>query len=165
MEFNKQNLEYLIEDATYLQDEIEALKYVIHDIPFDEKPGDEDSIIEMIALIDHAQLTYYRPILETFRSAKNPNFSNIKPDFRRSFQFGLSEELTVDKVLNKIIKHRAALLNIAHDIPVIAWQKKGILNGEEISLFDIFQEMIVFERNQLKKVADRVMALGSERKN
>jgi hypothetical protein len=165
MEFNKQNLEYLIEDATYLQDEIEALKYVIHDIPFDEKPGDEDSIIEMIALIDHAQLKYYRPILETFRSAKNPDLSNINPDFKSSFQFELTDELTVDKVLDKIIKHRAALLNIAREIPILEWQKQRKLKNKEISLFDIIQNMIVFERSQLRKVADRVMALGKERKN
>lgn len=163
MDFNKKNLEYVLEDASYLQDEIEALKYVIHDVPFDEKPGGEESIIEMIAMIDHAQLQFYRPILEEIRSSSRPNFSKINPDFRKTFKFEIKEDESVEKTLDRIIKHRAALINIANSIPVITWQKKVTVKGQENSLFQVMQDMIKFERSQLKKVADRVMALSKEK--
>ncbi|HKJ31620.1 MAG TPA: hypothetical protein VKA34_07320 [Balneolales bacterium] len=163
MDFNKKNLEYVLEDATYLQDEIEALKYVIQEVPFDEKPGGVESIIEMIALIDHAQLQFYRPILEEIKSNNRPDFKKINPDFKNTFEFEMKEGESVEKVLDRIIKHRAALINIANSIPVITWQKKVTINHRDKSLFQIMQEMIQFERAQLKKVADRVMALGKEK--
>ncbi len=162
MEFNKENLEHLREDATYLQDEIEALKYVIHDIPFEEKPGGTESILEMVALIDHAQVTYYRPILEQYRKKSNPDMTQINRNFHQSFILEMKEGDTVETVLNRIIKHRAALLNLASQIPAIEWQKKVIADGRDKTLFDIFEEMVHFERQQLKKVADRVMSIERE---
>lgn len=162
MEFNKDNLELLREDAAYLQDEVEALKYVIHNVPFDEKPGGTESILEMVALIDHAQVTYYRPILEYFKNRQNIDLSDVKKDFHKSFKLNMQEGVTVETILNKIIKHRAALLNLSLQIPAIVWQKKVLINHEEKSLFDIFREMVLFEREQLKKVADRVMSLERE---
>lgn len=162
MEFNKENLEHLREDAAYLQDEIEALKYVIHNVPFDEKPGGTESILEMVALIDHAQVVYYRPVLEQYKSKSDSDLVDIKRNFDQSFKLELKEGDTVETVLNRIIKHRAALLNLASQIPAIQWQKKIITDRKKKSLFEIFEEMVHFERQQLKKVADRVMSIERE---
>lgn len=161
MDFNKDNLEQLQEDAAYLQDEVEALKYVIHNVPFDEKPGGVESILEMVALIDYAQMTYYRPILEYFGNKRGVELAGISKDFHK-FKLDMQEGDTVETILNKIIKHRAALLNLALQIPAIVWQKKVLVDDEEKSLFEIFREMVLFERDQLKKVADRVMSIERE---
>jgi len=42
MEFNKTQIDQLTEDVSYLQDEVEALKYVIHSVPFEENQLEEN---------------------------------------------------------------------------------------------------------------------------
>lgn len=162
MEFSKEGLSQLIEDANYLQDEIEALKYVINDVPYEDKPGGADSILEMIAIIDFAIKEFYRPIIEDITRTSNGG-KQFKLNVKEKFKLDMDDYGTVDKLLDKIIKHRAALLNLVQRIQPIEWEKKGRIEESSLSVYDLMHHMVDFERSQLKLVADRVMALQRDR--
>jgi len=158
MDFNKSQIDQIIDDASYMQDEAEAFKYVISTVPYSEKPAGEESILEMIALIDHAQKKFYRPFVETAaRLTKRP--VEYDENFAKTFSLDKEKYSNPEYLLNKIIKHRAALLSILEKLSALDWNKKAEVKNRERSIFDVMTEMVHFERNQFKKVADRVMAI------
>lgn len=162
-EITQEDLEKLIEDASYLEDEAEAMQYVIEDVPYDESPPDGRSIGEMLLLIDHAQLSYYRPIVE--EAVKNPRPTHLDQYTHYTEEFEADEEKLKDiqKVLGKLAKHRAGLVNVIKDISLIDWETVLYSNGQQILLYDFVQEMISFERGILKNIADLVMIYNQEK--
>ena len=160
MDFTIEDVKQIMEDARYLQDEIEALKYVIHDVPYDEKPSEgEYSILEMVGMIDHAQVAFYRPAMEEIIKQSSPEIS-VSTDYESSFKLRKDENDTVDTILNRIIKHRAAFLNFMSKIKPLEWERSGYVNGMKRSVYSLLNELINFERDQLKRVAERVMTLN-----
>lgn len=157
-EVTQQQFENLIEDAEYLQDEAEALKYVIDQVPYKEVPPDGMSIYQKLSLIEHMQTEYYRPIVEkTFEHPRVLNLSAID-HFSETFETDDEEEIDIIKLLNKIIKHRAALLNLFKKIPLIDWER-GINDKRDnlISVYDFASDMVREERKILKEIADLVL--------
>ena len=162
-EITQEQLDELVEDAAYLQDEAEALKYVIENVPYTETPPDGKSIAEMLLLIDHAQLSYYRPILE--EAFKNPRPTRLEDyeHFRETFEADEDKLKDIQKLLSKIAKHRAGVVNVIKNIPLIDWEI-GIYNGKkELSLYDFMRQMIRFDRSMLKQIADQVMVFEQEK--
>ncbi|NCP84413.1 MAG: hypothetical protein GW823_05860 [Bacteroidetes bacterium] len=162
MEFNKTQIDQLTEDVSYLQDEVEALKYVIHSVPFEEKPAGRESILELVAMIDHAQKVFYRPFVESVAGFAKPE-DFIDDEFRKSFSLEMDKIETVDNLLDKIIKHRAALLSVLQKMNIIDWNRKGMVKGRSKTIYIVITEMVEFERNQLKMVAERVISLERDR--
>lgn len=162
-EITQEQLDELIEDAAYLQDEAEALKYVIESVPYTETPPDGKSIAEMLLLIDHAQLSYYRPILE--EAFKNPRPTRLEDyeHFRDTFEVDEEKLKDIQKLLSKIAKHRAGVVNVIKNIPLIDWEIAIYNDNKELSLYDFIQQMIRFDRSMLKQIADLVMVFEQEK--
>lgn len=156
-EITQEQYNELLEDARYLQDESEALMYIIDQVPYTEVPSGGLSIIQMLALIDHAQQNYYRPLIE--KSFSSPRVLQLKnfEDYNKTFEFD-EDEKDVQKILRKLSKHRAAILNLFERIPLIDWER-ALKNekGRTISLFDFANEMVRNERKILKEIADLVL--------
>ncbi len=157
-EINQQSVDNLISDLKYLQDEAEALKYVIDSVPYDQQTPSGSSVIERLMYIDHAQHHYYREILE--EAFKSPRPINLNQYRKPADSFEPDPELSTDiqKVLFKLSKHRAALLNVVEKIPVIDWEReiKGI--NQEITLYRFVEQMVMEERKVFKEIADLVMS-------
>lgn len=162
-EITQEQLDELIEDAAYLQDEAEALKYLIESVPYTETPPDGKSIAEMLLLIDHAQLSYYRPILE--EAFKNPRPTRLEDyeHFRDTFEVDEEKLKDIQKLLSKIAKHRAGVVNVIKNIPLIDWEIAIYNENKELSLYDFIQQMIRFDRSILKQIADLVMVFEQEK--
>ncbi len=162
-QISQEELDQLVDDASYLQDEAEALKYVIGNVPYTENPPEGKSIAEMLLLIDHAQLSYYRPILE--EAFKNPRPTRLEDfdHFRDTFKVDEDKLEDIQKLLSKIAKHRAGLVNVIKNIPLIDWEITIYNNDRELLLFDFIREMIRFDRSVLKDIADRVMIYSQEK--
>lgn len=157
-EVTQEQFENLIEDAEYLQDEAEALKYVIDQVPYEEIPPDGMSIYQKLSLIEHMQTDYYRPVIQkTFEHPRVLNLSSVD-HYKETFETNDDEEADVIKLLNKIIKHRAALLNLFKKIPLIDWER-GINDRRDnlISMYDFASGMVREERRILKEIADLVL--------
>lgn len=164
-EISQEEVNGLIEDASYLQDEAEALQYVIDTIPYAESPPGGQSIAEMLLLIDHAQLSYYRPIIED--ACENPRPTHLKnyPDFRETFEADEDKIKDVQKILRKIAKHRAGLVNYINKISLIDWETVVYEDDKQILLFNFLSSMVRFERGILKDIADQVKAYKNDRQS
>jgi hypothetical protein len=166
-EITQEQFNELISDAEYLLDEAEALKYVIDSVPYDESPPDGMSIYNMLKLIDHAQVNYYRPITERVfaenRMIRLSDFEHYKDTFEEVTE---KDEMDIQKTLSKIIKHRAAVINVFKRISLIDWERelKGE-RGESLILFDLASKMVRDERNILKEIADLVLIYQNERQH
>lgn len=166
-EITQNQLKALLSDAEYLLDEAEALKYVIDSVPYTESESGELSIYNMLKLVDHAQVSYYRPIIEKGISDSRPIKLSHFEHYRETFEEVTDkDEMNVQKVLSKIIKHRAAVLNLFKKISLIDWERevRGE-NGESLILFDVARRMISEEKITLKKVADLVLYHQKEMSN
>lgn len=158
-----EEVEQLVEDVAYLQEEANALRYVIESVPYTQSPPDKPSIAEMLLTIDYVQRAYYRPALETSRE----NSRTLRPGRRKEVMedFELDEQKAeeIQNVLRKLAKHRAGLVNLIEQIPLIDWEKTVAREGEELSLFEFVREMVRFERARLKDIADQVMMFNRDR--
>ncbi len=148
-------LHQLLDDASYLEDELEALKFVIESVPYREKPLGEYSILELIALIDYAQEHIYRPLFEL--AAQN---KQLRPKDEPEFTFKQDKVTSVNKFLDSIIGHRVSLMKTVDKIHSEEWKEPVV--GRDITLFDLLDNMIDNEREQLRKVAERVMTMDDE---
>jgi len=155
-EVTQEKYEQLLDDAKYLQDEAEALMYIIDQVPYTEVPTDGMSIIQMLALIDHAQKNYYRPIIEkSFSSSRSLQLNKFE-SYDETFEFS-DDEKDVQKILKKISKHRAAVLNLFDKIPLIDWERKIKSGYQSLTLFEFANKMVRDERRILKEIADLVL--------
>lgn len=163
-ETTQEDLDNLYNDAEYLLDEAEALKYVIDRVPYDESPPNGMSIYNMLRLIDHAQTNYFRPVIENvFAENRLQRLSEFE-HYTESFDEDPDEETDIQKVLSRIIKHRAALINSIKQIPLIDWEKKlKQEQGNEINLLAFAERMITTERKKLKEIADLVLVYQNEK--
>lgn len=164
-EISQEQLNRLVEDATYLQDEAEALKYVIDEVPYNESPPNGRSIAEMLLLIDHAQLSYYRPILKSAVKDSRPTHIENFTHFTDSFEPDIKKMADIQKLLSKLAKHRAGVVNTITEISLIEWETVIYNDNQQLLLFDFIQQMIQFDRAQLKKIADLVMLYNNEKQN
>jgi hypothetical protein len=160
-EVSQEELNQLIEDAAYLQDEAESLKYVIDEVPYNERPPEQYSIAEMLLLIDHAQLTYYRPVLEEAVGDPRPTHLDNFAPFKETFEPDEEKLKDIQKLLSKLAKHRAGVISTIKSISLIDWESIIYKNNQQLLLFNFIQEMIRFDREQFKKIADLVMIFNT----
>ena len=151
----KARLHQLLDDASYLEDELEALKFVIESVPYRDKPLGEYSILELIALVDYAQEQIYRPLFEL--AAQN---KQLHPKEKPEFAFKQDKVTSVNKFLDSIIGHRVSLMKTVNNIHSEEWKEPVV--GRDITLLDLLDNMIDNEREQLRKVAERVMTMDDE---
>ncbi|MGF1670245.1 MAG: hypothetical protein ACFCU6_07340 [Balneolaceae bacterium] len=162
IEVTQRQYEQLIEDAAFLQDESEALKYVIDSIPYDLSPPEKRSVKESLQLIDYAQMNYFRPIIERAVKEKRPIHLGRFDHFEKSFKG--DSEADIHKTLDKIGIHRAALLNLFQNISLIDWEIVIYDKNENpLSLYDFAQKMIKNDRQILKEIAELVMIFENEK--
>lgn len=164
MDISQEEVRQLTDDIAYLQDEAEALRYVIDSVPVHDSPPGGSSIAEMLMIIDHAQCSYYRPIVEEARGRRRPLSLDEVDHYRDTFE-GSSGEEEIGKMLGRLAKHRAGLVSILKDIPLIDWEGTLRRGEEKLTLFELMQEMVRFERGRLKEVADQVMVFNQDRQS
>lgn len=159
----QERLTRLIEDLTYLQDEAEALQYVIDSVPYEDSPPDSYSILDNLLFLDYLQVNYFRPLFESVKGSSHNVQVSSKPthDSVNSIS-DHDEKPDIQRVLAKISKHRAALINIIRQIPLTHWDKY-IYNGEEEqTLYEFSKDLIFADRKILKEIADLIMAFQKD---
>jgi len=161
---SQEDVNNLIEDARYLQDEMEALQYVIEEIPYSQEHPTELSIAEMLYRIDHAQKYYYKPVLEKVKKISD-RIVDVRRlgNYQESFEFEKIQEKDIQEKLQKIVKHRAALVSAMESITFIDWKQSVETREGDIQLFKLLQNMVHHERSVLKKIADRVLVHSKEK--
>src|SRR5699024_61507 len=132
------------------------------EVPYDQSPPDQPSIAEMLLLVDHAQTSYYRPVFEETLSSDRPTHLDAFTHFEENFSLD-DEEVDIQKILRKISKHRAGVVNLLEDTSLIDWEEVVYDEGEQLSLFNFIKQMIYFGRDMLKKIVTRVRIFSQEK--
>lgn len=161
---NREVIDKLIEDAAYLQDESEALGYVIDSVAYDEKPPEGLSILEKLMLIDSLQQSFFRPGFDQVLSSSRPvRITNID-QFIADFNISDTDDREIQKILSRLSKHRAAVINIFSKYSLNDWEKDISVQGEEVdSALGFANLMVRKERTLLKEIADMILALEHEK--
>lgn len=162
-EITQEERDRLIGDISWLQDEAEALQYVIDSVPVRETPPGGRSIAEMLLLIDHAQQEYYRPVLMHAPGRSKPYDMEQHPPFDETFEMDPGKAEDVQRMLQKIAKHRAALVNTATGISLIDWETPLNQGEQRVMLFDFIRGMVRWERSVLKEIAEQVRIWHQDR--
>ncbi len=155
------DLRILINDLAYIQDELEALKYVISSVPYDERPPGSVSIKDMIGLLKEQQERYYRPLIESatgkLKAADPETITPVNEDFQ------IDDHVDIQELLNKTIKKRASYVNLLNNLPQEKWSTEFKAGDQIFTVAELIEEHISFDRKQLKRVAEYIMALEKTR--
>ncbi|KPQ00376.1 MAG: hypothetical protein HLUCCA01_00510 [Bacteroidetes bacterium HLUCCA01] len=127
----------LIDDAAYLLDEITSLKPLIRVIPFEERPGDEFSALEILLCADYAQ--------EQLLKSSELNLTHAQQ--RVNMLRHQDSKLDIDSVLNSLMSNRNALLAQLQDSPE---------NRRSL------QTLITFERSLFRQIAERILTINTQ---
>lgn len=154
------NVSEMIEDLGYLQEELEALKYVIPAVPYSERPPGAVSILDMIGRLKEQQERYYRPLIQNMvRSDSDQEVSWVDDKFQ------VADDTDMEELLNKTIKKRSSYVHFLRQVPERKWEVTADPDGQgKRRVAELLREHIEFERRQLKEVADIVMTLDPSRK-
>ncbi len=153
----------LVNDVAYLEHEAEALKYVIDTVPYMEKPAKNgSSIVETLLFLDHAQQEYFRKVIESTLYNNRPINLNSYLDPEETFEMDNDKAKDVQKILYKIAKHRAAIIMMIENRPIIDWEKTIVKGRDSITLFSFVQSMVRKERIILKEIADLILSFQNK---
>ena len=166
---NQPNLEELVIDLAYLRDEARALQTVIKDIPVNDQPPGQLSIIQIFFLLDRIQ-DQVISVLKAIQAEQWEDLSSFKPyqQFEQGMlsknEEGASEsEEGIHDVLADLISNRKLLVNQLQSITIAQLQHNvAIEGGENKSMAALLRELVIFERKKLKEVADRVLVYSQE---
>jgi len=163
-EVTKQTLDNFVQDAAYLADEAEALKVVIESVPYAVTPEGGMSIFNKLRLINHAQHSYFRRVMESVFSENSTLRLTSVAHYTDTFESEPDDEADVESVLQLIIKNRTSFLSMIDKFPFTSWERTLVNEeGDTITLLDFAREMIRDERKLLKEIADLVMIYQKER--
>lgn len=166
----KTSVEHLIDDARYLGEELEALKTVIHSVPYNERPVQQDSILDMICRIGLIQHKYLKAAADLLKSSvklenlpdlpRNPA-SVISKDNIQSLQ----QSSNATEIIDHIIHERKELLSVFDEYmqegdETIRAHSSDIVRE---SLKKLMYDLVSFERKQLKEAAERVLSIETDR--
>ena len=170
---NSKKVEDLLKDIEYLIYEIEAFKSVIYEVKYDDKPPGQNqlSILDKIRLIGYVQSHYYEELVRSVVDQKEGRDSVSREEVRKRFiqevSAGSKQQHDAGHFLSEIIESRQRLLEQLRDLESKRWEQEVNRNdGDEtdsITLHELMEEMVEFERNELKEIADRVQVMSIDR--
>ncbi len=152
----------LIEDASYLQKEAEALQYVIDEVPYNETPPDGQSIATILSLINHAQRSYFQPVFDDAVNNRRPTRLANFEHYEKTFQAENEELENIQKLLHSLAKHRASLINRFNNISLTDWGTIIYDDDKEILLFKFIRRLVQLDQIQLKRITNLVMVYNQE---
>jgi hypothetical protein len=160
MKTTPEKIAIILDDASYLIDEMEALSFVIKVIPVTERPAGTYSVLEFIASIDYAQIAFYRKAAQLFLSETTFFIPHHKSSFKPDT---ISNDVSI--VLSELKKNRIEFVDFLKSVPEKQWEVLFTLNNQEYSLFELLTEMIQNERSILREIAERVLAIDQSKAN
>lgn len=159
----------LLEDAAFLGDELQALKHVIASVPARERPLEQESMIDIIAEIGHLQASRYLPAIR--KLGNEMGFTHDQPvngaegceKEEKWFDADQINELDTEDILNQIIHDRERLISMLEKHSDELYRRSIEEKEGNTTVYDLLSGMITFERKQLKRVTERVLAIDLER--
>jgi hypothetical protein len=155
----------LIEQATYLQDEAQALAYVIDDIPYDEQAAGGRSIRDWLILIDANQMQRFKPLTDAVTKGSNKplNLKELSEEQLVDRYDAEDKVLPIHELLQKIAKHRGSILAGLERMSGYDLDRDvSVRGGKQQQLLTCIEQLIEQEREMLKQIASIVKDLQTE---
>lgn len=157
-----QEFEQILDDVSYLLDELNALIMVVGSVPVFERPGGEFSIAEHFKLAnifqDETYIHSIKPILnENFTHLMQVEFSGIKSSFKKQrLNAEVEEKDGIDIVLESFKSGRKNLLSEIES-------HKSELSTEQIrGLIKSLKYLVEKERGILKLIAEHILTISRQ---
>ncbi len=154
------NYKKLVEDAAWLQDELELLKGMISIVPCLDKPLEQESICDMIRKIGVACESFYKPVIKSALEHKGDLHLSITRNFELQNQDKNPED--VIDLLDMIKNARKELLEMMMALQPDDLKRKVYMEEGITTIEEILTDMVLFDRKQLKLIAERTLALDSD---
>lgn len=160
-------------DVEYLADELVAFKGLVEWIPFDERPLGQQSISDMLGTIQHVQFQVVVPLLSEWEQTQSDGTRIEGSTALDKLLFGKEGysdqpeqqvEGSVLELLDRIVETRKHIIDSLHLNSGYASEKRIALNGHDVSLSEVIQAMVKFERSKLRKIGERIQAMETDRR-
>ncbi len=162
-QYTYHDFEQLASDAAWLLEELDVLKRMLPVIPYHERPMGQESVLDMIAKIGYVTEVYYRPALQFFvnHNAKL-HYTSIE-EALKFFSDQYYRDSEPNALLDRLISNRKELLDFLSQIKKDQFNHRIHMDGRVWSLAELVHEMVRFDRQQLKQVAERVLDMQTDR--
>ena len=153
----------LIEDAAWLTEELESLKCILPELPYSDRPMGQESILDILAKIGAAHEQFFTPLINNLQTGGEGESSVENIDFEtlQANQATFGDDPL--KLLDKLISQRLSLVATLEKLDESAIHGMISLKTGDTDVFTLINRMILFDRSQLKKVAERMLAMDAER--
>ena len=153
----------LIQDAAWLTEELESLKHMLPGIPYADRPMGQESVLDILARIGTAHDRFFMTTLVSLQRGEADPASSLSIDVETPIRNVTTPEEDPLKLLDKLISQRVILVGLLEALDATVIQKKITFKDGELDVFTLIARMIRFDRNQLKQIAERILAMDAKR--
>lgn len=148
----------LIDQLSYLVEEVEALRSVVGSLPDQIKNGrptpDTLSMKELYGAIATLDAEVRSPRAAQLTSEDDPSFTSVDIDDR--VQDNGWNEQPIDDILDQVQEARHALLAQLDELPLEAWHRTATLDDESVTLFDLVHRITQTDAERLRDLGYRL---------
>lgn len=170
----RSDIDNLLDDIEYLVYELDALKTVIEGVEYnDQLPGSNQlSILDKLRSLGYVQEGYYKYIIGKVVDEEESEINLKREKVYEKFLERLSHEeeekhQDIEEVLVEVISEREELLSRLKEFSIPLWNRDFERHDSEedkkITLYTLLNEMVSFERNELKDIAERIQIMSIDR--
>ncbi len=163
MQPNKIHIQDLIEDAGWLQEEMKLLKTIIDVIPYDDRPLEQESVLDVVAKIGYACDNYFKPLIHNAVNCNDDLDMTPSSHFDSHYSIEYHEGRSALELLDHIIETRSEVQGLLKSLQPKEFDRIMYLKEGEVTLEKLLRDMVMYDRKQLKKVAERVLTIDPER--
>ncbi len=153
----------LIQDAAWLTEELESLKQMLPEIPFADRPLGQESVLDILARIGTAHDQFFLPVFDRVQRRE----ANAAPGLSSNFETRLKKATTSEedplKLLDMLISQRIALVGTLEKLDASAILRDISFKDGKTDVLTLIARMVRFDRNQLKQIAERMLAMDTKR--
>lgn len=163
---NRDDVERTLERASYLASETRMLKRVIDYVPYDEKPPQKPSILDVLDKIRNLQSDYFKTLVQKLSDESFPiSYRNVTDWYEQVEKNSGTTEDDVQQILLEITRHREKILDQLEDLNTENWDKIIKQGEKERRVVEVIEEIIEFERSLLSNISDQVRVFSQQRNN
>ncbi len=148
----------LLDQLTYLVDEIEALQTVIGGLPEQIKSGrpapDALTMKELYGAIATLDAEVRRPRVERILDEETPTLEPVDPE-AEAREAGWNEK-ELPAILDRVREARQALVETLTDLPLEDWHRTATLDDESITLFTLVHHATQADAERLRDLGYRL---------
>ena len=153
----------LIGDAAWLVDELTLLKSMVREVPFDERPMGQDSVLDLLARIGEAANVFFLPLIQKMTKGNDQPLEWSFRDFDSRMEKSRTQLDDPDVLLDSLISSRREVIGLLEELDSQEFQKTFVFLDGDYDLTALVESMVRYDRKQLKSVAERMLLMDIEK--